>query len=279
MNSKKQDRNEETPAMGVARVSGSRKPFKKGDNDMNTSTALHSNPDSSNVSMTSLEIAEVTSKKHSHVLRDIRSMLDQLYVANPNLDRIDIKGVFEELREDNGQTKAFHLDREHAECLVTGYSAALRMKVIRRLRELEEKVAKPDPMQALNDPATMRGLLLSYTEKNLEQEKRLAEQAPKVDAYQRLSDAEGSMCITDAAKYLQVKRKDLINYLYANSWIYRRVGNKNWLAYDTKRKQQLLTHKATTYTLDDGTDKLNEQVRITPKGLAKLALVFREDAA
>jgi hypothetical protein len=31
--------------------------------------------------------------------------------------------------------------------------------------------------------------------------------------------------------------------------------------------------------MDDGTEKLNEQVRITPKGLAKLALVFREDAA
>lgn len=145
--------------------------------------------------------------------------------------------------------------------------------------ERKAKQSPSDPMQALSDPATMRGLLLSYSEKVLELESRVTEQAPKVDAFQRLSDAEGSLCITDSAKYLQVKRKDLINYLYANSWIYRRVGNKNWLAYETKRKQQLLTHKATTYTLDDGTEKLNEQVRITPKGLAKLALVFQEAAA
>lgn len=145
--------------------------------------------------------------------------------------------------------------------------------------ERKAKQVPSDPMQALSDPATMRGLLLSYSEKVLELESQVTEQAPKVDAYQRLSDAEGSLCITDAAKYLQVKRKDLINYLYSNGWIYRRVGNKNWLGYDTKRKQQLVTHKATTYTLDDGTEKLSEQVRITPKGLAKLALTFREDAA
>jgi len=145
--------------------------------------------------------------------------------------------------------------------------------------ERKAKQAPSDPMQALSDPATMRGLLLSYSEKVLELESQVTEQAPKVDAYQRLSDAEGSLCITDAAKYLQVKRKDLINYLYSNGWIYRRVGNKNWLGYDTKRKQQLVTHKATTYTLDDGTEKLSEQVRITPKGLAKLALTFQEDAA
>ncbi|QFT84978.1 Phage antirepressor protein KilAC domain protein [Halomonas sp. THAF12] len=250
---------------------------------MNDSTTMvHSNVQgqtSPAVSMSSVEIAETTGKKHMHVIRDVRAMLKQLYGAYPNLDGSDIKGVFEELRSDNGQTKAFHLDREHAECLVTGYSAALRMKVIRRLRELEEKAAKPDPMKALNDPATLREVLLGYSERVLELESTVSEQAPKVDAYDRISNAEGSLCLTDASKHLQVQRKRLIAWLHANRWIYRRVGNKNWVAYEERRKQQVLTHKTTTITLDDGSERLCEQVRVTPKGLAKLAVVFDQEAA
>lgn len=245
---------------------------------MNTTTVLHSNPDSSDVSMSSVEIAEVTGKNHSHVLRDIRSMLSQLYGAYPKMDGSDIKGVFEELRQDNGQTKAFYLDREHAECLVTGYSAQLRMKVIRRLRELEEQVAKPDPMQALNDPATMRGLLLSYAEKNLEQEKRLAEQAPKVEAYDRISASSETLTITQASKVLGVKRESLTRWMAANGWIYRQ--NKSWVAYKTQETAGRLVYKEAKYT-DDSTGMVVHKpyCHITQKGLTKLAMIFREDAA
>jgi phage antirepressor YoqD-like protein len=273
-------KNEETPAMGVARASNIKSDQlpTEGDITMNTSTVLHSNPDSSDVSMSSVEIAEVTGKNHSHVLRDIRSMLSQLYGAYPKMDGSDIKGVFEELRQDNGQTKAFHLDREHAECLVTGYSAQLRMKVIRRLRELEEQVAKPDPMQALNDPATMRGLLLSYAEKNLEQEKRLAEQAPKVEAYDRISASSETLTITQASKVLGVKRESLTRWMAANGWIYRQ--NKSWVAYKAQETAGRLVYKEAKYTDDNtGMEVHKPYCHITQKGLAKLAMVFQEDAA
>jgi phage anti-repressor protein len=63
--------------------------------------------------------------------------------------------------------------------------------------ERRAKQLTTDPMQALNDPAAMRGLLLTYCEKVLELQ-------PKADALDRISSADGSLCLRDAAKALQV---------------------------------------------------------------------------
>lgn len=275
-------KNEEAPALRDARASDYHQPTTKGD-AMNTSTHL-----------ITIESAEIGGQSIEAVnARDLHSFLEVGKVFRTWIqDRIEQYGFIENQdyivspefgRNPQGgrpsKEYAISLDMAKELSMVERNEKGKQARQYFIECERKAKQVPSDPMQALSDPATMRGLLLSYSEKVLELESQVTEQAPKVDAYQRLSDAEGSLCITDAAKYLQVKRKDLINYLYSNGWIYRRVGNKNWLAYDAKRKQQLVTHKATTYTLDDGTEKLNEQVRITPKGLAKLALTFREDAA
>ncbi|EKD33702.1 MAG: hypothetical protein ACD_75C02623G0008 [uncultured bacterium] len=148
-----------------------------------------------------------------------------------------------------------------------------------RLYFLEcEKVAKQqpviDPMKVLNDPAAMRGLLLTYSEKVLALESTITEQAPKVAALDRISTADGYLCVTDAAKNLQIRPKDLFIWLSANSWIYRRTGGKGWLAYQQRIQQGVLSHKVTTVQRSDGTEKTVEQVLVTAKGLTKLAESF-----
>lgn len=80
--------------------------------------------------MTSREIAVVTGKRHDHVMRDVRSMLEQLEKDAPSFGEIYIDGMGRK------QTQ-FRLDRVHVECLLTGYSIPLRMKVLERLKELE----------------------------------------------------------------------------------------------------------------------------------------------
>ncbi|WP_038650238.1 Rha family transcriptional regulator, partial [Pantoea rwandensis] len=97
-----------------------------------------------NTTMTSREIAELTGKQHVHVMRDIEVMLGQL---NEPAD-----GYIQNwIHPQNGQEyRGYALDREHTECLVTGYSAMLRMKVIKRLRELESSSSLPtDYLSAL----------------------------------------------------------------------------------------------------------------------------------
>lgn len=99
--------------------------------------------------MTSLEIAELTGKRHDHVLRDIRSMLSELYGA----DRLpSFEETVERPNPSGGasiKSPAFRLPRREVEILVTGYSITLRAKVIDRLRELESEVARPRELSRL----------------------------------------------------------------------------------------------------------------------------------
>ncbi|EMC8351911.1 Rha family transcriptional regulator [Escherichia coli] len=99
-----------------------------------TSTASIINLDQL-VSMTSVEIAELTGKEHYHVLRDIRKMLEELNASK-------IGGVDEETYKDaKGETRTlYRLDRKHTFILVAGYSVQLRAKCYDYIQTLERRV-------------------------------------------------------------------------------------------------------------------------------------------
>lgn len=129
-------------------------------------------------------------------------------------------------------------------------------------------------MARLNDNTFLRSTLLTYTEKVQVLEGQVAELAPKADALDRIATADGSICVTDAAKNLQVRPKDLFAYLRSHGWIYKRPGTAHDVAYQSKLVQGLLEHKIDTVYRSDGTEKITTQVRVTPKGLIVLAKVF-----
>lgn len=134
-----------------------------------------------------------------------------------------------------------------------------------------QPVPRFDPAAALNDPATMRSLLLGYTEKVLALEDQIKEIQPKAEALDRIATADGSHCLTDAAKHLQIRPKDLMAHLQARRWIYRRTGGRHWVAYQDKIQSGLMEHKVTLVSRSDGSEKTVEQARVTAKGLARLA--------
>lgn len=134
-----------------------------------------------------------------------------------------------------------------------------------------ERRAQADPLAALHDPVQLRALLLENTAERIAQAERLEEIEPLVEAYERIAGTDGSLCITDAAKQLQVRPKDLFSRLQAERWIYRRDGNKHWVGYQDKVQQGLMEHKVSSRMLDDGSERIDTQVRVTPKGLARLA--------
>lgn len=108
------------------------------------------------------------------------------------------------------------------------------------------------------------------------QKAALAETLPKAEVYDRLVNAEGSLCITAAAKNLHMRPKALFDWLAHNGWIYRRPGADHWLGYQAHTSNGDLDHKITTVTRPDGSEKVTEQVRITARGLAKLEKLMPE---
>ena len=218
--------------------------------------------------MSSREIAELTGKRHDHVMRDIRVMLVDLH-GEGGLPKFGDT----QHNEQNGQAyPIYRLPRHETLVLISGYSVQIRSKIITRWDELERQARAPvDPVAILNDPAAMRGLLLTYSEKVLTLQAINEELAPKAIALDRLATADGSMCVTDAAKTLQVQPKVLFQFLRSHRWVYTRAGSNELIAYQDKLASGLLEHKTTTVHRSDGSEKVTTQVRVTPKGLTRLA--------
>ena len=163
-----------------------------------------------------------------------------------------------------------HFDKRNSMVIAAKLNDQLLAAVVDRWIELES--AGPDIPRTL--PEALR-LAADLAEQNNQLRLVVTEQAPKVEALARIADARGSMCLTDAAKHLGVQRCKLIDWMRANRWIYRREGCARWLAYQPRMSAGLLDHKVTVLGLDEeGDQRLASQVRITPKGLAKLAQVI-----
>lgn len=227
--------------------------------------------------MSSREIERLTGKSHSHVLRDIKNMVSELYGDHPKVDDLETKGVFV-LLDARGYTQEVLLDFNHTQTLITGYSIILRKKVIDRWQELEEK--QVDPMKALNDPAVMRGLLLGYTERVLALESEVVELKPKAKALERIAiSSDGSYCIRDTAKIMQLQEKVFIAWLLEHEWVYRRTGQSGLIAYAPILKKGFMEHKITTGDKTDGSGEQwsKTQARVTSKGLVKLVLLLGAD--
>ncbi|WP_279047198.1 transcriptional regulator [Cedecea davisae] len=85
------------------------------------------------------EIAQLTGKNPSHVVRDIEVMLEALNLHYPELDDYDSKELSIKRRVYNGRVviDEIKLDHDLTMTLMTGYNVPLRHKVTKRWRQLE----------------------------------------------------------------------------------------------------------------------------------------------
>lgn len=103
---------------------------------MSTLATLSSTP----ATMTSRDVAELTGKRHSDVLRDIDNLLESL---NEEL-RSGFKSST--YKDSTGKgNRMFIMDRDSTYCLVAGYDANARMRIIKRWQELEEQTSAQPP--------------------------------------------------------------------------------------------------------------------------------------
>lgn len=219
---------------------------------------------SNTVTMSSREIADLTGKQHKNVLRDVNVMLDALEKAGSDLSQAV------RYTDERGRTSEVRLDRVLTETLLTGYSIPLRHRVVTRLTELE-KVSRHTISMPSNFAEALQ-LAADQAKQNASLHQVIQQQAPKVQALERLSATDGSICITSAAKQLGVGPLKLFKWLSDNRWIYRRAAFSAWSAYQPRLTAGLLEHKLVK--VGKGTEedlKVVEQVMVTRKGITTLA--------
>ena len=167
---------------------------------------------------------------------------------------------------------AYFLNRKQAIFITaksdTALATEITIEVIQRFDAYER--GEMQALQLTDDVVLAKGLLIASSRLE-DAQRRIEVLAPKAEALDRIAEADGSHCITDAAKLLQIRPKDLFDYLDRNSWTYRRAGADHWCAYQARIASGDLVHKVTTVLRPDGSEKTTEQVRITAKGLTKLA--------
>ena len=261
---------------------------------MNTTTTTNAPTLFNNMAketMTSLEIAEVTGKRHDSVLRDIRNLLSR---------GVDAHNFVETSYTDksNRQSPCYKLTKKGCLILASGYDAILREKIINRWEELETKeraggFAVPQTFAEALMLAAKQQLALEEKEKkiaalNEEQERLLIENTkqgetineqgeqiikltsdisqmkPKVDYCDIILQSISTVLITQIAQDYGMSAV-AFNKKLAELHIQHKVNNQ-WILYAPYVSMGYVQSKPVNIPLPDGTTKIRLNTEWTQKG-------------
>lgn len=224
-------------------------------------------PSNQSITMTSREISELANVRHDNVKRTIETLAAKGVIAFPQSEekatagRPAVEYVF------SGQQ-----GKRDSLIVVAQLCPEFTAKIVDRWQELEAQIQAP----ALN-PANLSRLQLIQIALESEQERlalehKVEELAPKAEALDRLTLADGEVCLQTAGKLLQQPPNKFIAWLRSlGTWIFKRQGSSRNSAYTDKINAGYLNVRTMTTILPDGSERVTEQVVVTPKGLAKLA--------
>ena len=184
--------------------------------------------------MTSLEIAEVTGKRHDSILRDIRNILSQ---------GVDAHNFVETYYTDksNRQQKCYTLTKKGCLILASGYDVILREKIINRWEELETK--ERNQYQVPQSFAEALMLAAKQQEQIEEQQRQLeanskeivelngaiAEMEPKVTYVDMILASKETVTTTQIAQDYGQSAK-AFNVLLRNFGVQHKIGGQ-WVLY------------------------------------------------
>lgn len=174
----------------------------------------------------SRSIATITGKNHSHVIRDIRSLLEETR-DDPDLDHVKV------ITDSRGYTSEILLTADLALALVSGYSGQMRLAMIRAIRQLEPK-ALPSAAVSLDKfvaLATLTSELVETREQLTDQIITLEDQnylnEHKIAFHDKMVNSTGLYSIPELAKVLGIGRNRLLALMRKNKILMSGAKNHN----------------------------------------------------
>ena len=220
--------------------------------------------------MSSLEIAELTGKRHDAILRDIRNLLNQ-GVAAHNFVETYYKD------KSNRNSPCFNLTKKGCLILASGYDAKLREKIIDRWEELETEKRNggfqvPTSFKEALLLAAHQQELIEEQQKQIEQkdetielqEAEIKKAAPKVDYYDKTLQSVNTQTTTQVAKSLGMDAHKLNRKLKEAGILYNQSGQ--WLLKQPYASWGLHATRTQTYTRSDGSTGTSTYTVWTEKG-------------
>lgn len=212
--------------------------------------------------MSSLEIAEITGKRHADVLRDVRNLIEQ--GANErNFALVEYKDKKGEIRP------CYKLTPKGCLILASGYDVVLREKIINRLEELE--MQKKNGGFSIPQTLSEALRLAADQQEEIEQQKLLInEQAPKVAFANAIEASKSSCLIGELAKILTqngytIGQNRLFEWLRNNGYLgtkgeYYNIPNQTYI------EQGLFDLKKGVRSGNDGVMHTTITTKVTGKG-------------
>lgn len=162
-----------------------------------------------------------------------------------------------------------------------------KIELVRSFGEMRRRLASASVMPALPDffdpVAAARAWADAKDAERLAGAKadqlahQVAELAPAAAGLDRIANTDEAMCMTDAAKTLQLAPGKFRDMLLQKKWIYPRQGKSGHVAYQDKIHAGYLKHKYFHYKdPESGEQKSKAQVLVTNKGITKLAKMLSE---
>ena len=220
------------------------------------------------LTMSSREIAELTGRDHGNVMRDIRTLLDDLQAS-------DLKPVCETTTYAgaNGQRyPQYELDRDTCLTLLLGYDAVARMKVVKRWQELEAQAAPALP--DFSNPVAAARAWADAKESELRTAEALALAAPKAEYVDRYVAANGAKGFRQVAKLLGANEHEFRAWLQDEKIMYRLGGE--WTAHQCHID-------AGRFVVKTGVAHVNDHAfnatKFTPKGVNWIAGLWGQHQA
>lgn len=211
--------------------------------------------------MTSMQIAEVTNKRHDHIIRDIKDEIEKLQYAG-----IDTQPKFgvSERQDSTGRTIPYYeLTKEGVLQLAARYDAVTRAKLI-------ELAMRQDRQLPSNYKEALLALVAAEEEReqlqieSAQQKQIIGELKPKADYTDTILKNKGLVTITQIAKDYGMSGTKMNELLHGYGIQYKQ--SEQWLLY-IKYQDKGYTHSETINIIRrDGRPDITMNTKWTQKG-------------